>query len=89
MFLRRIASKIKALADVFPIVGITGPRQSGKTTLAKELFPHLPYVSLENLDFRLQAEQDPRSFLAAYTAGAIFDEVQNVPELLSYLQEIC
>ncbi|HTM06036.1 MAG TPA: ATP-binding protein, partial [Patescibacteria group bacterium] len=70
------------------MVGITGPRQSGKTTLAKSLFPHLPCVSLENLDIRMQAQQDPRGFLLLYQNGAIFDEIQHGPELLSYLQQI-
>jgi predicted AAA+ superfamily ATPase len=70
------------------VVGITGPRQSGKTTLAKSLFPHLPCVSLENLDIRMQAQQDPRGFLLLYQNGAIFDEIQHGPELLSYLQQI-
>lgn len=69
-------------------MGITGPRQSGKTTIAKLLFPHLPYVSLENLDIRTQAKLDPRGFLQQYLDGAIFDEIQECPELLSYLQQI-
>lgn len=88
MYTREAASVIQALSALYPIVGITGPRQSGKTTLAKLLFPHLPYVSLENFDTRLQAEGDPRAFLALYQKGAIFDEVQHAPVLLSYLQEI-
>jgi hypothetical protein len=75
------------LATLYPIVGVTGPRQSGKTTLAKFLFPSHAYVSLENLDTRFHAENDPRGFLSAYDKGAIFDEVQHVPHLLSYLQE--
>jgi hypothetical protein len=85
---RSIQPVLERFATLYPVVGITGPRQSGKTTLAKRLFPHLPYVSLENLDIRTQAQQDLRSFLAHYKAGAIFDEVQHVPELLSYLQGI-
>jgi predicted AAA+ superfamily ATPase len=88
MYAREIAPTIKKLATLYPIVGIIGPRQSGKTTLARFLFPDLPYVSLENLDIRLQAEQDPRAFLDLYKDGAILDEVQHVPSLLSYLQEI-
>jgi predicted AAA+ superfamily ATPase len=68
-------------------LGIAGPRQSGKTTIAKTLFKHLPYVSLENIDTRFQAQNDPRAFLANYQQGAIFDEMQHVP-VLSYLQEI-
>lgn len=88
MFTRDITSVLKRLVTLFPIIGITGPRQSGKTTLAKLLFPDLPYVSLENLDSRMQAEGDPRAFLKLYQNGAIFDEVQHVPLLLSYLQGV-
>jgi len=88
MYIRNIESTVRRLASLYPIIGITGPRQSGKTTLAKLLFPDLPYVSLENLDIRLQAENDPRAFLSLYQKGAIFDEVQNAPILLSYLQQI-
>jgi uncharacterized protein len=88
MIKRSAEAIIKKYATLFPVVGITGPRQSGKTTLAKALFAHLPYVSLENLDIRMQAQQDPRGFLLLYHTGAIFDEIQHVPELLSYLQQI-
>jgi predicted AAA+ superfamily ATPase len=88
MFKRSAEAIIKKYATLFSIVGITGPQQSGKTTLAKALFAHLPYVSLENLDIRMQAQQDPRGFLLLYQTGAIFDEIQHVPELLSYLQQI-
>ncbi|MEM7589138.1 MAG: ATP-binding protein [Myxococcota bacterium] len=87
MYTREAASTLKRLATLYPIVGITGPRQSGKTTLAKLLFSDLPYVSLENLDTRLQAQQDPRGVLSMYHKGALFDEVQHAPGLLSYLQE--
>ena len=88
MYQREISPIIKRLSTLYPIVGITGPRQSGKTTLAKSLFPHLPYVSLENLDIRARAEQDPRAFLGSYPDGVILDEVQHIPILLSYLQGI-
>ena len=88
MFQRDITTTAKRYAETFRAVGITGPRQSGKTTLAKTLFPSLPYVSLENLDVRTQALEDPRRFLALYPKGAILDEIQNTPILLSYLQEI-
>lgn len=88
MYNRTISPVLEKFSKLYPIVGITGPRQSGKTTLAKMLFKHLPYVSLENLDIRLQAHTDPRAFLAQYDNGAIFDEVQHAPELLSYLQGI-
>ena len=88
MYQREISPVIKRLSTLYPIIGITGPRQSGKTTLAKSLFPHLPYVSLENLDIRSRAEQDPRAFLGSYPDGVILDEVQHIPILLSYLQGI-
>lgn len=88
MYPRRIKPLLKRFANTFPVLGITGPRQSGKTTLARTLFEHLPYVSLEDLDLRLLARNDPRGFLSHYQTGAIFDEVQHTPELLSYLQGI-
>lgn len=67
---------------------VTGPRQSGKTTLVRRTFPDRPYVNLEDLDRRTQAQADPRGFLSALTEGAILDEVQRVPALLSYLQGV-
>jgi hypothetical protein len=70
-----------------PAVAVTGPRQSGKTTLCRATFPELAYVSLEPLDTREFAAQDPRGFLGTYGNGAIIDEVQRVPALFSYLQE--
>jgi predicted AAA+ superfamily ATPase len=74
------------LAQGFPIVALTGPRQSGKTTLARAAFPGKPYVSLENSDHLAYAITDTRRFLAEYPDGAIIDEVQRCPELFSYLQ---
>jgi len=88
MIERFAASKIAQLARSFKSVAVTGPRQSGKTTLVKSLFPDKPYLSLENPDVRRFAIEDPRGFLARYEQGAIFDEVQRTPELFSYLQEI-
>jgi len=88
MIKRHILKSLLKVARFFPAVAILGPRQSGKTTLAKMAFPKLPYVSLENPDIRAFASDDPRSFLAKYPAGAILDEIQRVPSLLSYLQEI-
>ncbi|EDY81605.1 hypothetical protein VDG1235_1223 [Verrucomicrobiia bacterium DG1235] len=72
----------------YPIVTITGPRQSGKTTLARAHFPDLPYQTLENPDTRAFAQEDPKGFLNQHPEGAILDEIQNTPELLSYLQGI-
>ncbi|GBU24767.1 ATPase AAA [Fibrobacteria bacterium R8-3-H12] len=88
MIKRHILKHLLKIARFFPAITILGPRQSGKTTLAKIAFPKLPYASLENPDIRASASEDPRSFLAKYPKGAIIDEIQRVPSLLSYLQEI-
>ncbi len=74
------------LAKGYPLVAITGPRQSGKTTLARSVFDKKPYVSLEDLDNRQFATDDPRRFLSLYPDGAVLDEVQRCPGLFSYLQ---
>lgn len=83
---RDLAHVLRAAARQYPIVTLTGPRQSGKTTLCRAVFPKKPYASFEALDVREFATRDPRGFLAEYPRGAIFDEVQHVPDLLSYLQ---
>jgi len=88
MIEREVASKIRELSGKFPAIGLLGPRQSGKTTLAKTLFSDKPYVSFENQDTLLAASTDPRAFLAKYSEGAVFDEIQRVPLLFSYLQGI-
>jgi uncharacterized protein len=85
---RSVLNQASRLAKKFPALAITGPRQSGKTTFARMLFPAKPYISLENVDIRSQALADPRAFLERYKKGAILDEVQRVPELFSYLQQI-
>lgn len=85
---RQIKDSILRLINKYPILAITGPRQSGKTTLLKELFPDYIYVSLENPDIRSYAESDPNGFLTQYTKKVIFDEVQRVPVLFSYLQTV-
>jgi hypothetical protein len=83
----RTASKtLRRFARGYPVLTITGPRQSGKTTLARTTFPGKRYVSLENPDERLFATQDPKAFLDRFPDGAILDEVQHCPDLLSYLQ---
>ena len=85
---RQAEALLTSLAQGFPILALTGPRQSGKTALARRAFPAKPYVTLEDPDQRLFAQDDPRSFLERYPEGAILDEVQRVPALLSYLQGI-
>jgi len=85
---RDIEPEALKLIKRFPVLTITGPRQSGKTTLARHLFPSLPYFNFENPDTRRFATQDPRSFLSGLTKGAILDEFQHVPDILSYLQQI-
>jgi predicted AAA+ superfamily ATPase len=88
MIKRDISELLLEMSRTFPAVALMGPRQCGKTTLAKAVFPHLPYVSLEDPDVRNAAKNDPRYFLGRYGDGAIFDEIQNVPDLMSYLQGI-
>jgi len=83
---REISKKAIELFQLYPILAITGPRQSGKTTLVKELFKDIDYVSLEDLDQREIANYDPRGFLMNYPNGAIIDEIQRVPSLFNYLQ---
>ena len=77
---------LQQLAGYYPVVAVTGPRQSGKTTLARIAFPNKPYASLEDPDVREFAQTDPRGFLARYPDGVILDEAQRVPDLFSYLQ---
>lgn len=88
MFIREIESELKELAKAYPIVTIIGPRQSGKTTLVKHLFPDKAYANLEDPDMRNLADSDPRGFLDNYPNGVILDEIQRVPKLLSYIQVI-
>lgn len=86
MYQRDIEQEVRAMAAAFPIVTIFGPRQSGKTTLVKKIFNDKPYVNLEHLETRTLALEDPIAFLKRYENGAVFDEIQRAPELLSYLQ---
>jgi predicted AAA+ superfamily ATPase len=88
MIERTMSSKMISLAQKFQVITLTGPRQSGKTTLVRATFPDLPYVSLEEPDIRQIALTDPRGFLSNYLNGAILDEIQNTPELFSYIQRI-
>lgn len=86
MIVRNLQDILKEVSTTYPIVTVTGPRQSGKTTLCRGVFPHLEYVNLELPANRTFATQDPRGFLREYSQGAILDEIQRVPELTSYLQ---
>ncbi len=86
MIKREITPCLVELFRKYPFVTVTGPRQSGKTTLCRAAFPHLKYVNLEAPDQREFAESDPRGFLSHIGEGVILDEIQRVPELLSYLQ---
>ncbi|MFH1504740.1 MAG: ATP-binding protein [Candidatus Omnitrophota bacterium] len=89
MIARSIQSKVESYIKQYPIVTITGPRQSGKTTLCKMLFPKWRYLSLEDIDIRNYARSDPRAFLEEHLdKGVILDEIQRVPELTSYIQTI-
>lgn len=76
MLNRQLSATLQRLADSFPIVAVTGPRQSGKTTLTRAIFADKPYVRLEDPAERAFAQEDPRGFLARFSAGAIFDEAQ-------------
>ena len=86
MIPRIATSTLTRLAKGFPVIALTGPRQSGKTTLAKHVFPNKTYVSLENPEELEFAQKDPKRFLARFKEGAILDEVQRCPSLLSWLQ---
>ena len=85
---RDLAPRLRKAARDFPVVTLTGPRQSGKTTLCRQVFPDHSAVSLEPPDVRAFAVEDPRAFLAQFPDGAVIDEIQRAPELPSYLQEL-
>ena len=86
MIKRHIEPEFLQLLGEYPIVTILGPRQAGKTTLARQLLPDYAYVNLEHPETRAFAQDDPKAFLAQYSGKVIFDEIQRLPELLSYLQ---
>ena len=86
MIHRDITQKLTEAAKAYPVLTVTGPRQSGKTTLCRTVFDEHAYTNLEEPDTRAFAREDPRGFLAQFPKGAIIDEVQRVPDLLSYLQ---
>jgi uncharacterized protein len=79
MITRSIQKELQVCAKEYPSVTILGPRQSGKTTLAKMAFPKHSYCSLEDTDTRMQAQNDPRGLLANFSNGVIFDGIQRVP----------
>ena len=85
---RNLATPLLERMRHYPVVAVTGPRQSGKTTLCRTVLPDRPYVSLEGMDVRAYAREDPRGFLREYSDGAVIDEVQRAPDLTSYLQEV-
>lgn len=86
MYQRTMQKELKRAAEQLPVVTLLGPRQSGKTTLVKQTFPEKPYVNMESLHIRELAMSDPLAFLEQYPEGAILDEIQEVPKLLSYIQ---
>ena len=88
MILRTLTEKLNYFAKLYPVVSVTGPRQSGKTTIVKQTFPNYRYFSLEDIDIRNFAINDPKGFLGNAEDGMIIDEIQRVPELFSYIQNI-
>lgn len=86
MIHRQLFLKLQSLATHYPVVTITGPRQSGKTTLCRHCFPEYAYVNLEHIDTRERIKRDPNQFIQDYAKGVIIDEVQHYPELMSYIQ---
>src|SRR5512143_1256598 len=85
-FARTMTPVARERARQYPVVTVTGPRQAGKTTLCRGAFPNLPYVNLERPDHRDFALADPAGFMARHAGGAVIDEVQRAPELLSWVQ---
>lgn len=86
MIKRELQAELLRMAQEYPVVTVIGPRQSGKTTLVQATFPQKPYVNLESFEWRQLVDLDPNALLARFPDGAIFDEVQRVPSLLSYIQ---
>lgn len=85
---RQMEQVVRDIVPYFRVITITGPRQSGKTTLCKQVFPDYAYVNLEDMAVREQITTDPKAFLSAHVSGLIIDEAQNYPELFSYLQVV-
>lgn len=88
MIERHLSKHLRATARDYPVITLSGPRQSGKTTLVRSVFPRHKYASLEDPDTRAFALEDPRGFLAQFDRGVILDEIQRAPELFSYIQSI-
>ena len=88
MIQRTLQQKIRKASHNYPVLTITGPRQSGKTTLARATFADYKYISLEDLEVRAFALEDPRGFLGQFKNNVILDEVQRTPDLFSYIQTI-
>ena len=88
MYRRELKKALIGLSKKFPVVTLLGPRQSGKTTLVREVFVDKPYVNMEMGENLALAKDDPKSFMDAYPEGAIFDEIQRAPHLLSYIQVV-
>ena len=86
MIIRTITNELVSMAQQYPVVTILGPRQAGKTTLAKQTFSHHTYCNLEHPEIRQLAINDPNAFFKRFTGKLIIDEIQRVPELLSYIQ---
>lgn len=85
---RRLANHVRKVADYYPVLSVAGPRQAGKSTMLKQIFPSYQYVSLEDPDSNAFATSDARGFFERYQEGIIIDEAQKVPELFSYLQGV-
>ena len=85
---RTLASSFSGVFSILPVITLTGPRQSGKTTLCRELFPELPYVSLEDADTLAEVQADPKAFFNRYPSGVIIDEAHHFPTIFSYIQVI-
>jgi len=88
MFPRTITETLLKLRKQYPVITLTGPRQSGKTTICRSVFKDLPYVNFERPDLRDRYEQDPLSYFADFPTGAILDEFQRIPSVASYVQSI-
>ena len=85
---RTLASSFSDVFSVLPVITLTGPRQSGKTTLCREMFPELPYVSLEDADTLAEVQADPKAFFNRFPSGVIIDEAHHFPTIFSYIQVI-